>query len=104
MSKAPPAAAGVVVPVVPVPGWDPSVVGVPEGDGADAGGDCPGVGGGALGTRPPAGVAAIPTMGRLSGRPPMDPRKVASPKAKMPPSEATNQYPWPVAVGAIPTI
>jgi hypothetical protein len=36
-------------------------------------------------------MAAIPTTGLLSGAPPMDPWKGASPKAKMPPSEATNQ-------------
>jgi sugar phosphate isomerase/epimerase len=35
--------------------------------------------------------AAIPTTGRTSGLPPVDPEKPASPKAKTPPSEATSQ-------------
>ena len=34
----------------------------------------------------------------------MDPRKVASPKLKMPPSAATSQYPWPSGAAAMPTI
>jgi hypothetical protein len=33
----------------------------------------------------------MPTIGRLSGMPPVDPWKTASPKAKMPPSLATSQ-------------
>src|SRR5688500_9687267 len=43
-------------------------------------------------------------IGRLSGLPPIDPRKAASPKAKMPPSLATIQYPAAVGVGTNPTI
>ena len=34
----------------------------------------------------------------------MDPRKVASPKAKIPPSEATSQYPPPSRVVVIATM
>jgi hypothetical protein len=34
---------------------------------------------------------AIPTMGLLSGSPPADPKNPASPKLKIPPSEATSQ-------------
>ena len=34
----------------------------------------------------------------------MEPANPASPKAKMPPSDATSQYPPPVGVAAIPTI
>ena len=33
----------------------------------------------------------MPTMGRLSRMAPVEPWKVASPKVKIPPSEATNQ-------------
>ncbi len=33
----------------------------------------------------------MPTTGMLSGLPPMEPKKVASPKLKMPPSEASSQ-------------
>jgi hypothetical protein len=39
----------------------------------------------------PLGVEAIPTMGLLSCMAPVEPRKLASPKEKMPPSEATSQ-------------
>ena len=39
----------------------------------------------------PSGVVAMPTIGSLSGMPPIEPQKVASPKEKMPPSEATSQ-------------
>ena len=39
----------------------------------------------------PSGVAAMPTIGLFSGWPPIDPWKAASPKLKMPPSEATSQ-------------
>ena len=46
----------------------------------------------------------MPTMGRFSGLAPMEPRNAASPKAKMPPSEATNQYPAPSGVAAMPTM
>ena len=35
---------------------------------------------------------------------PVDPKKAASPKAKIPPSDATSQYPLPDAVEAMPTI
>ncbi len=35
---------------------------------------------------------------------PVDPWKAASPKAKMPPSDATNQYPLDDGVGAMPTM
>ncbi len=38
-------------------------------------------------------MAAIPTTGRFSGRPPIDPRKGAFPKAKIPPSAALSQKP-----------
>ena len=48
-------------------------------------------------------VAAMATMGLLSGLPPMEPRNGASPKEKMPPSAATSQYPRPVGVAAMPT-
>jgi len=44
--------------------------------------------------------ALMPTTGRLRWRPPIDPWKAASPKAKIPPSLATSQYPRPSAVGA----
>ena len=53
---------------------------------------------------PPSGVAAMPTMGVLSGMPPVEPWKAASPKANTPPSEATNQYPPPSGVAAMPTM
>ena len=36
--------------------------------------------------------------------PPVDPKKEASPKLKMPPSEATSQYPCPDGVAASPTM
>ncbi|GIU90547.1 MAG: hypothetical protein KatS3mg010_1646 [Acidimicrobiia bacterium] len=39
----------------------------------------------------PVGVAAMPTIGWLSGMPPMLPWNRASPKLKMPPSLATSQ-------------
>src|ERR1035437_3832122 len=39
------------------------------------------------------GQMAIPTMGLLSGSPPADPKNPASPKLKIPPSDATCQYP-----------
>ena len=44
----------------------------------------------------------MPTMGLLKWAAAMDPWKTASPKENSPPSEATSQYPWPVAVAAIP--
>ena len=39
----------------------------------------------------PSGVAAMPTMGELSGLPRMDLKKLASPKLKTPPSDATSR-------------
>jgi hypothetical protein len=39
----------------------------------------------------PVRVAAMATIGWLSGLPPIEPWKPALPKAKMPPSEATIQ-------------
>src|SRR6185437_1824688 len=45
----------------------------------------------------------IPTTGLTSLRFPADPKKDVSPKLKMPPSEATSQYPLPSGVHAIPT-
>ena len=49
-------------------------------------------------------AAAIPTIGALSGWPPIEPSKPAAPKLKIPPSDATNSYPcWP-GTAAIPTI
>ncbi len=45
----------------------------------------------------------MPTIGLLSLTAPVEPRKAASPKEKIPPSEATSQYPCPLAVGAMPT-
>src|SRR5581483_2341780 len=44
------------------------------------------------------------TIGLFSLVEPIEPKKVASPKAKIPPSEATSQYPFPVRVGVMPTI
>jgi hypothetical protein len=35
---------------------------------------------------------------------PVEPRKRASPKEKIPPSEATSQYPLPDGVAAMPTM
>src|SRR3954453_8867908 len=46
----------------------------------------------------------MPTIGEVRRMAPADPRKRASPKAKIPPSEETSQYPLPVGVGAISTI
>src|ERR1700722_5874251 len=51
----------------------------------------------------------MPTMGLLSLTPPIDPWNPALPKVNTPPSEATVQYPWPLApdrvmVGAMPTM
>ena len=39
----------------------------------------------------PVTVAAMATMGWLSGTEPVEPKKPASPKAKMPPSRAASQ-------------
>ena len=44
------------------------------------------------GRRPPGG-RAIPTTGRTSDSPPVDPQNGAVPKLNTPPSAATNQYP-----------
>src|SRR5438477_559081 len=41
----------------------------------------------------------MPTIGRFNFRLPVDPKKRASPKAKIPPSDATSQYPRPAGVG-----
>ena len=46
----------------------------------------------------------MPTIGLFSGVPPIDPSKVADPKSKMPPSEATSRYPSPAGMPLIPTI
>ncbi len=46
----------------------------------------------------------MPTMGRLRTMAPVEPKNWASPKVKMPPSEATSQYPRPSGVGAMPTM
>jgi len=48
-------------------------------------------------------VAAIPTTGRVSGWRHRT-MEGGSPKAKMPPSEAAFQYPWPVGVDDMATI
>ncbi len=47
-------------------------------------------------------LEAMPTTGVAGGLVPVEPWKSASPKPKMPPSDATNQYPRASAVGAIP--
>ena len=49
-------------------------------------------------------MAAIETMGRLRVMLPVEPKNPASPKAKMPPSEATSQYPLSSGVAAIETM
>ena len=41
----------------------------------------------------------MPTMGLFSTVPPVDPWKLASPKAKTPPSEPTIRIPWLLAAG-----
>ncbi len=46
----------------------------------------------------------MPTMGLLSRRLPVEPWKAASPKEKMPPSEATSQYPPLSPVGVMSTM
>jgi hypothetical protein len=40
---------------------------------------------------PVLGATAMPTIGLLSGMPPVEPKNTASPKEKIPPSEATSQ-------------
>jgi hypothetical protein len=44
------------------------------------------------------------TIGSLRGLPPIEPWKPAFPKAKIPPSDATIQYPRLSGVAAMPTI
>ena len=46
----------------------------------------------------------MPTMGLFSLMLPVEPWNPASPKEKMPPSEATSQYPLEEGVDAMPTI
>src|SRR6267378_7344474 len=46
----------------------------------------------------------MPTMGLLRWIDPVEPKNVALPKAKIPPSVATSQYPLPSGVPAMPTI
>src|SRR5688572_15871473 len=41
----------------------------------------------------------MPTIGLLSLMAPVEPKKAASPKVKIPPSEATSQYPAVAAAG-----
>ena len=45
----------------------------------------------------------MPTTGLLSTRDPVEPKKPASPKEKIPPSAASSKYPRPSGVGAMPT-
>ena len=56
---------------------------VAEGEDAAVGGDEPVAGA--------VGGGAMPTIGLLRWWPPVEPKKPASPKVKMPPSEATSQ-------------
>src|SRR5450756_1500994 len=46
----------------------------------------------------------MPTIGAFRGLPPIDPKKLASPYVKMPPSVASVQYPPPSGVLDMPTI
>jgi hypothetical protein len=46
----------------------------------------------------------MPTMGLFRCMAPVDPKKGASPKLKMPPSAATNQYPAPSGEDSMPTM
>ncbi len=46
----------------------------------------------------------MPTIGWFRVSLPVDPWNRAEPKAKIPPSEATSQYPPPVGAAAMPTI
>jgi hypothetical protein len=46
----------------------------------------------------------MPTIGLLSGMFPAEPKNPMVPKVKMPPLEATSQYPPASAVTAMPTI
>ena len=59
-------------------------------EGRVAEGEDPAVGG-HLPVAGAVGVAAMPTMGGFEREPPMDPWKAASPKEKIPPSDATSQ-------------
>ena len=45
----------------------------------------------------------MPTIGLFRCWPPMEPKKPASPKLKMPPSDATSQYPLVLGVTPMPT-
>ena len=45
-----------------------------------------------------SGVVAMATIGPFSGRAPAEPSKVASPKAKTPPSALAKRYPAPSGV------
>ena len=49
-------------------------------------------------------VGAMPTMGLLRLMPPADPKNPADPKLKMPPSDATSQYPPSLPLCAMPTM
>ena len=51
-----------------------------------------------------APLVVMPTIGDTRCMLPVEPWNVASPNAKMPPSDATDQYPLPDGVAAIPTI
>ncbi len=50
------------------------------------------------------GVAVAAVTGWFRRMPPVEPWKVASPKAKTPPSLAISQYPAPVGVAAAATM
>ena len=43
-------------------------------------------------------------MGLLRGEPPIEPLNLEAPKEKIPPSEATSQYPRPDGWAAMPTM
>ena len=45
----------------------------------------------------------MPTTGLFNAMAPVDPSNLAFPNEKMPPSDATSQYPWLVLVPAMPT-
>src|SRR5437867_11320390 len=83
----------------------PGSAGAGEGDGAGAGAGL-GFGwapGSDLARQASAGAATVSTATGEPVEPPLEPRKGASPKAKIPPSAATSQYPAPLGVAAIPT-
>ena len=46
----------------------------------------------------------MPTIGLLRWMPPADPKNPADPKLKMPPSDATSQYPPSLPLCAMPTM